>query len=141
MTTPYPGVPLEEPYIYGDVEATLIRWLKNRPEATGLKFGTALPADLDKRLPFVMLERISGGFRDKVMDSARIDIESRDTTREGSHDAIQIVLGLLEICYQYEHEGMIIYRADIEVSPGWVPDPVTNQPRWIATVSILNRPK
>ncbi len=141
MTEPF--LPLEQPYIYGDVEAAAIRWLKTRPEiqAAGISLGTSTPADLDQRLPFVTLERIPGGARGKVTDDARIDVESRASSREESHDVIQIVLGLLEIMYQYSHEGMIIYRADIESSPGWLPDPVTNQPRWIATVSIRNRPK
>lgn len=139
MTEPF--LPLEQPYIYGDVEAVAIRWLKSRPETLGISFGTETPANLDERLPFVTLERIPGGARGQVTDDARIDVESRGRTREESHDAIQIVLGLLEIMYQYSHEGMVIYRADIETSPGWLPDPVTNQPRWIATLSIRNRPK
>lgn len=138
MTQPYPQ---EQPYIYGDVEAAVLRWIRNRTEADGITFGTETPADLDKRLPFVTVERIPGGVRTKVTDDARVDIESRGRTREEAHDAIQIVLALLEIMYQYGHEGMIIYRADIETGPGWLPDPVTNQPRWIATVSIRNRPK
>lgn len=133
--------PLEQPQIYGDVEAAVILWLKDREECEWITFGTTLPADLDKRLPFVMLERIPGGLRGKVTDDARVDFEARGRTREEAHDAIQIVLGLVEIMYQYQHEGMIIYRADIETSPGWIPDPITNQPRWIATVSIRNRPK
>lgn len=138
MTEPF--LPLEQPYIFGDVEAVAIRYLKQRDEADHIQFGTQTPADLDKRLPFVTLERIPGGARSLVTDDARIDVEARGKTREEAHDAIQIVLGLLEIMYQYAHEGMIVYRADIEVSPGWLPDPVTNQPRWIATVSIRNRP-
>lgn len=138
MTQPYPQ---EQPYIYGDVEAAAIRWLKNRPETEGIQFGTATPANLDQVLPFVTLERIPGGARGKVTDDARVDVESRGRTREEAHDTIQIVLGLMEVMYQYAHDGMIIYRVDIETSPGWLPDPVTNQPRWIATVSIRNRPK
>ena len=138
MTQPYPQ---EQIYIYGDVEAAVIRFLKSRDEADGISFGTATPADLDKRLPFVTVERISGGARTKITDDARVDIESRGRTREEAHDAIQIVLGLLEIMHQAEHTGMIIYRVEIESSPGWLPDPVTNQPRWISTVNIRNRPK
>ena len=133
--------PQEAPYIYGDVEAAAIRWLRNRDETDGISFGTETPANLDQVLPFVTLERIPGGARGKVTDDARVDIESRAATREEAHDAIQIVLGLMEVMYQYEHIGMIIYRVDIETSPGWLPDPVTNQPRWIATVLIRNRPK
>lgn len=138
MTQPYPK---EQPYIYGDVEAAAIRWLKSRAETEGIRFGTATPANLDEVLPFVTLERIPGGARGQVTDDARVDVESRGSTREEAHDTIQIVLGLMEVMYQYEHDGMIIYRVDIETSPGWLPDPVTNQPRWIATVSIRNRPK
>lgn len=137
----FPWLPAEEPYIYGDVEAVVISYLKSRDETDGIQFGTQTPADLDKRLPFVTLERIPGGFRGLVTDDARIDVESRGRTREEAHDTIQIVLGLLGIIHQHEHTGMIIYRAGVEVSPGWAPDPVTNQPRWIATVIVRNRPK
>lgn len=138
MTQPYPQ---EQPYFFGDVEAAVIRFLKSRDETYGISFGTSTPADLDKRLPFVTVERIPGGARTTITDDARIDIESRGRTREEAHDTIQTVLGLLRVMYQAAHTGMIIYRVEIESSPGWLPDPVTNQPRWISTVNIRNRPK
>lgn len=132
----------DDPYIFPDVDALILTYLKEYFEDEDWFFDVKLPDDLDQKLPFVRVSRLPGGIRTLgIFDDSREDLEVRATTREESHDVMQRVLGALDVMWKVPHTGAIIYRADLEAAPGWVPDPVTRQPRWIATVSIRNRPK
>lgn len=132
----------DEPYVFPDVDALMIDYLSNYFDGQGISFGVELPDDLDQRLPFVLISRLSGGPRIlEVLDDAREDIEVRASTREVAHDTIQAVLAALTVMWRETFPSAIIYRTDLESSPGWVPDPITRQPRFIATVSVRNRPK
>ncbi len=132
----------DEPYVFSDVDALILGYLRDRFSGEDWHYGVELPADLDQKLPFVLITRLSSGPRVLgVFDDSREDVEVRATTREESHDVMQRVLAALEFMWRFSFEGAIVYRVDIEASPGWVPDPITRQPRWIATVSVRNRPK
>lgn len=128
------------PVIFPDIEAITLTYLRG-VIATGVGgWGTELPGDLDSRLPFVMVSRVASGPQDDIFDLARIDIDVRSTNRETAHDLIQTVLGYLRVMHRYPHTGAIVYGVEVESAPGWNPDPITDQPRWIATVVIRNRP-
>lgn len=130
----------DDPYVFPDVDAMIIDYLSTiYPDYW---FGVELPADLDQRLPFVFISRLPGGPRTlDIFDDSREDIEVRAATREKAHDVMQEVMASLSVMWKETFPGAIIYRVDIESSPGWIPDPITRQPRFIATVSVRNRPK
>jgi hypothetical protein len=130
----------DAPYVFPDVDALLIGYLKDA--LPNYNYGVELPADLDQKLPFVLVARLPGGPRSYgVFDDAREDLEVRATTREESHDVMQEVLAQLDTVYKATFPNAILYGATIESSPGYFPDPITRQPRWIATLSVRNRPK
>lgn len=132
---------LEQPIVHVDIEAKALTYLRGWPGLSAVRgWGTELPSNLDTRLPFVMLTRIPSGPQDTLFDLARVDVEVRAASRETGHDTIQLVMAYLRIMNRYPHSGAIVYGVEVESGPGWNPDPLTNQPRWIATVSIRNRP-
>lgn len=135
MPTPDPVV------VFPDTDLVLLDFLRAQLYLSDVEFGTELPSDVDDRLPFVRISRIGGGRPLRfVLDDSRTDVEARAATRYEAHRVIQTVLAALETAHQAVHDGALIYRVDIETGPSWEPDPLSDQPRWFATVNVRDRP-
>lgn len=128
--------------VFPDVEKLAIGFLLDRKaqrsDMADWNFGTSLTGEA---LPFFRIQRI-GGWRalDFVLDTARVDLEVRAKTRERAHDVIQLGLALLMVMPNYSFTGALVYRVGVEITPFYLPDPSTDQPRWLSTIHIINRP-
>lgn len=129
--------------VFPDVEKLVIGFLLDRKaeraDMADWNFGTSLTGEA---LPFFRIQRV-GGWRpvDFVLDTARIDLEVRARTREQAHDVMQLGLALLLVMSNYSFAGALVYRVGVEITPFYLPDPITDQPRWLSTIHITNRPQ
>lgn len=105
----------------------------------------ASPAIVRSRVPnprpdlFVTVRRIGGVQRNLVVDQAMLSVEAWATLDEDAHDLAQLCRGILNAAEGTAHSGTLIYRCDEIGGPALLPDPDSDQPRYVATYLIATR--
>ncbi|MFK0290327.1 hypothetical protein ACIQU6_07570 [Streptomyces sp. NPDC090442] len=122
--------------IFPDVEALILNHLRDVIPA--FEGGPEPPADFKGRLPFAVVERNGGVKKRFALDQAVLAVYVYGADRASAHDRMQEVLahihampgGCLPVARTYEIAGI-----------QYTPDPMTDEPRWYASVGVAVRPK
>ncbi len=88
---------------------------------------------------FVRLFRTGGPRMNLVADDAQVTVECWSDTDTDAHDLAQVVRALI---YSYRGSiigGVTVYRVRELAGPGWLPDPLSDQPRWTQTFTVATR--
>lgn len=130
-----------QPITYGDAEAAVLAFLRSRLPT--VPAGVKLPAGYDGSSLFLLVGRVGSGADEPwAYDEARVDLSARGPDRASTHDTMQSALAHLRTA-PYDrgtYSGLVLVRARVELGPAFLPDPVTSDPRWTATVVVRCRP-
>ena len=105
----------------------------------------ATTAAVHQRVPdprpaeFVLVRRVGGIRQNRVSDEATILIEAYSASEEEAHDLAQVARQAI-----HEARGQVVSGATIgrtaELSgPGNLPDPLSDQPRYVQTITVALR--
>lgn len=122
------------PQTWPDVELLVIEWLT--AGLPGTHIGTDVPASSVTRS--VRVQRV-GGPRSQVLDQARILLETRAADRGDCLDLANDVRDLVRRLPGAHDEGVVSGVEEVG-GPAWLPDPLTGQPRFASTVTVLAKP-
>lgn len=93
----------------------------------------------DRPLKFVTLRR-GGGVRTSIVtDNPTLLVEAWAQSSAEAHDIAQIVRALLHAVAGTVQGGVAIYKVDEFAGPAELPDPISEQPRYVFTVSASFR--
>lgn len=128
-----------ETIVFPDVEAMLVAHLGTELSARGdtATVHTAVPKDRPGR--FVIVPRVGGVARNIVIDEATIATESFAKTEGRAHDLCQLVRALMRAMAGQVIGGVTVGAVNDVGGPAKLPDPVSQQPRYIYTASVQTR--
>lgn len=131
MTTPV--------VVFPDAELVCVSYLRAQLAARGdtTAVGTVIPDPRPDSL--VMARRLGGPRQTLVSDNAQIGIESWAPTAEAAHDRAQLCRALLLAMRGTTQQGAAVYRVGEIAGPGELPDPLSNQPRYVFSVEVALR--
>lgn len=122
-----------------DIEAVLIGWLEATVE--GVRASTETPPDLDDRLPWLQVRRVSGPYDGFRRDQPTVDIAAYAAA---GPDACDLALRVQEFLYTQlwgaTTGGAVISRVETRVGPHWVPYDNPGLRRYEATYSLVVHP-
>lgn len=130
---------MAEVVVFGDVVEALIGFLGTELTARG--YVAPVTALIPRTRPnsFVRVHR-TGGFHNSdpniPNERAQITVECWAATHAGSHDLAQITRGLI-----YSSPGVVdnVQRIEEVAGPGYLPDPLSDHPRFTFTVLVTWR--
>lgn len=130
---------MAEVIVYPDIEDILVGYLQ--AELTNRGDTAAVHVSVPNPRPdrFVLVPRVGGPRRNLVVDSPTIAVEAWAATPKQAHDLCQLVRGLLHAAAGSVIGGTPIYRVDEFAGPANLPDPASQQARYILTVSVSCR--
>ena len=94
---------------------------------------------IDRPDLFVTVRRIGGVQRNLVVDQAMLSVESWALFDDTAHDLAQLCRGILHAAEGTVHGTTLVYRCDEIGGPALLPDPDSDQPRYVATYQIATR--
>ncbi|MFF2769823.1 hypothetical protein AN221_23710 [Streptomyces nanshensis] len=121
---------------FPDVEALTLHHL--RKVIPGFQGGPDIPQDLASRLPFTMVERNGGVTRWPALDQAVLALYVYGADRATAHDRLQEVLAHL---HAMPGSAPLVSRTYTIAGAQFTPDPLTDGPRWYASVGVAVRPE
>lgn len=92
-----------------------------------------------RTVPFVTVRRIGGIRRNLVVDSATVTVECWATHDEDAHDLAQLCRGLIHAAEGSTVGAIQIYQVQEIGGPASLPDPDSNDSRFVATYEIGTR--
>lgn len=96
--------------------------------------GTTIPSPRPAAL--IQAHRVGGVRATVVSDRAQIAVESWDATAEAAHDRAQLCRALLHQLADTSHNGVAVYRVGELGGPAELPDPLSDNPRYVFTVEL-----
>jgi len=87
---------------------------------------------------FVTAERAGGFTTDRVLFTATVLFEAWGPTEQAASDLADLTYGLVH-AIPGQHHGVTFYGVTDIAGPGQVPDPVSEQPRFVFTLSVRAR--
>ncbi|MBZ6258866.1 hypothetical protein KVH22_25455 [Streptomyces olivaceus] len=134
MSSPLPVVPMP------DAEQVAVGILAAALDP-GVTVGTEWPAKLAQSLPAVAVSLGGGGSRQAAVTADRtLDIDVLAETKGEARDLAALVSAHLIAAQGTVQPGAQIYGVQ-EVSLIWLPDPVTDLPRYVLVMSLVVRPR
>lgn len=125
---------------FPDVEQLVVGFLAESI-GTGPRFGTELPEHLEAALPVVAVSRVGGAVSlDYVLEEPSVDIEVVAADKGAAHDLAQQVRAWMLTMASAALPGARVYQVVDINGLTWMPDPVTELPRYIATFELHVRP-
>lgn len=119
---------------FPDVEAIAIDWLNdNMTEPAHSTVPNPRPDN------FVLVFRTGGPKRNLVTDQPQITVESWGTTKSEAHDTAQEARAWLNALQGQVRDGVQVYRVEEAAGPGWLPDPVSEKPRYTQSFTVALR--
>lgn len=121
-----------------DVELIVIRWLMG---VDGLAdVFVAAEFGPNQTWPALRITRL-GGTRPwpPHLDAARVQIEGWATTKAEALAVLEAALAALADMPGAHADGVVTAVA-VNVAPSWSPDPETNEPRYVADVTVTTHP-
>lgn len=106
-------------------------------QVDGLALGTRVPSPRPAR--FVVLRRVGGTRSTLVTDAVLIAVECWASTPADASDLAEQCRDLLLALQGTVLDGVPIYKAADVSSPGDLPDPLSDQPRYTFTVELTVR--
>lgn len=133
MSSPLPVVPMP------DVEQVAIALLTAALDP-GVTVDSEWPEHLAEKLPVVAVSLGGGGSRQRAVTADRtLDIDVLAATKAEARDLAALVSAHLLAAQGTVQPGARIYGVD-EVSVIWLPDPITDAPRYVLVMSMVVRP-
>jgi hypothetical protein len=126
---------VNEAVLFPDAVAVAISWLE-------LQMGPNL---LVPRVPnprparMVLVRRLGGPRLNIVADDALLGVEAWDETEEDAHDLAQTARGYLLAMRGEVVDNVACYRVADVGGPSLLPDPESDQPRYVFTVQAAMR--
>lgn len=96
--------------------------------------GTRVPTD--RPATFVLVRRLGGVRNTIVSDEPMIGVECWAATDATAHDLAQLCRGHLHALPGAVLAGTVVYRVADVGGPSDLPDPLSDQPRFVFTVSV-----
>lgn len=88
---------------------------------------------------FVTVQRVGGNDRNLVVDSATLDVQCWAGADYIAHDLAQTSWAYLRAAEGGYVDGVFCYRCDTIGGPAYLPDPDSQQPRYVLAVSLSFR--
>lgn len=88
---------------------------------------------------FVTVRRLGGVRRNLVTDSAQLTVECWGTTEQTAHDLAQLCRGIVHAARGTDQGGTVVYYVAEIGGPALLPDPDSDQARYVATYEIGTR--
>lgn len=120
--------------MYADVEALLVAYLASVPGVQGVSVELPNPV----ALPAVMITRIGGG-DDYITDSARVDVDSFNTTRAAAGATARSVHAQMMKLRHTSVQNVLVDHVETVTGPMWVPYQDELLKRYVATYLIQTR--
>ncbi|MFF9043349.1 hypothetical protein [Streptomyces parvulus] len=134
MSSPLPVAPMP------DVEQVTVGILAAALDP-GVAVGTEWPEHLAKSLPAIAVSLGGGGSRQAAVTADRtLDIDVLAERKAEARDLASLVSATLIAAQGTLQPGAQIYGVQ-EVSLVWLPDPVTDLPRYVLVMSLVVRPR
>lgn len=122
-----------------DVEQAAIGYLAGVLDS-GVTVGSEWPEDLAQNLPVVAVSLGGGGTRQRAVTSdVTLDVDVLAATKAEARDLAAMVSAQLIAAQGTTQGSARIYEVS-ETSLIWLPDPVTNIPRYVLVMSMVIRP-
>lgn len=122
-----------------DIEALLVAWLEDTIE--DVHASTETPAELDDRLPWLLVRRIGGPYDGFRLDQPTVDIAVFAATGpEASALAAQVQRLLHERLARSKVGTAVVSQVRTNTGPHWVPYGNPNLRRYEATYSFVVHP-
>jgi hypothetical protein len=122
--------------MYADVEALLVAYLT---PLTGIRgVSVDLPADVLARLPFVQVNRVSGG-DDYITDSATVDVDCFAATRVSASAVARTVHAAMMRLRHTAVAGVLVDSVETISGPQWINYEDENLQRYVATYLVESR--
>lgn len=123
--------------LFGDIEALLCGWLRAQ-----LDVPVASKVPHPRPRTFVLVQRHGGIRANVVTDAPQIGVEVWAETDADAHDLAQVARSAL--LYRLPGQvidGHTVYRITEIGGPSHLPDPVSNQPRYVFELQVFIRGK
>lgn len=101
-----------------------------------------LAASVEPRIPaerpaaFLTVQRVGGPRATLVTDAPLLAIEAWGDNDEDAHDLAQEARAQLHALPGTVLDGVAVYRVDEAAGPALLPDPLSNQSRYVFTVAV-----
>lgn len=119
--------------LFGDIEDALCVHLNSRLSE---QVGTRVPKVTETLLPFVVVERLGGPKITVVSEQATVTVEAWAKTWRRAQDVAQLARQAIHDIEGEIVNGLVFYKVTEFAGPARLPDPVSNFPRFVFTVSI-----
>lgn len=118
--------------LYADATALAIDYLAAQYDLRGVDASIGSQVPNPRPASFVLARRLGGPRGTAVSDRPQIAIECWAPSDEAAHDLAQLTRALL---HNWPSTGDV-YRVDEFAGPAVLPDPTSNQPRYVFTVQV-----
>ena len=122
--------------LFGDVEAALIDWLNTQLTPP---VSDRVPKVTTEMLPLVVVERLGGPTVTVVTEQATVTVESWANGWKAANDLARAARKATHDIAGQTVDGLVFYKVTEFAGPARVPDPISNKPRVVFTVSIMVR--
>ncbi|MFI1580012.1 hypothetical protein [Embleya sp. NPDC020630] len=124
--------------MFPDGEALAVAFLT--PRLPGVTVVSEWPEDLAEHLPVVAVSRVGGSTELRfVFEDVVLDFDVLAATKASAQDLAQSVRALLMTAPSHPPPGARIYSVTDDALV-WGPDPVTELPRYVLTMTLRVRP-
>lgn len=111
--------------------------LDHLDEQMGVDVGSHVPTP--RPTPFVLVRRLGGTRLNEAADNAMLGVEAWGETAPTAADLIQEARALIHAMRGGVHSGVAVYRVTEIGGPAQLPDPLSDQPRYVLTVQVAMR--
>jgi hypothetical protein len=129
-----------------DVESLLVAYLLDDTDVgtlVGNGVSTELPADLERRLPWLQLLLLPGGYADTNtawLLAARVQFSAWAMSKGDAFDLASVAVRALCGAEDVDHELGVVNAVTIDAAPYWSPDPETDRPRYLFIATVHAHP-
>ncbi|MFT9821152.1 hypothetical protein [Lysinibacillus sp. NPDC056185] len=127
---------MSAPVEFPDVEALLCVWLRAQLAARGRPVPVATRVPNPRPPAFVTVQRHGGIRATRVSDSPQVGVECWGASDADAHDLAQLVRALLGSLPGQQLDGLPVYRVQEWSGPANLPDPASEQPRYVFELQI-----
>lgn len=123
-----------EPVVFPDATALVISWLS-------VHLVEPVTSDVPNPRPeaFVTVDRTGGPRRNLIADNPQITVEAWGATKEEAHDLAQAARAYVHTLLGETVNGAFVSRVDELSGPANLPDPLSDQPRFSQSFSLVVR--
>lgn len=127
------------PVLFPDAEEVVVGFLRGALDDRGdtAEVATRVPNPRPSRL--VLVRRLGGPRLNLVADDPQIGVECWDGDTATAHDLAQVCRALIHTMTGRAVDGVPVYRVAELAGPANLPDPLSDQPRYVFTVQIAMR--